>query len=251
MLLKAQNIFNGGAAEFVNALIVVTDNTQVFAFFRQQADKAILRVVGILVFVDHQIPEAVLIFLQNIRLGFKQFHRAYQQIVKIHGVGILQSLLIQAIAIGYLFQAKIVAGLNGKFLRRQKIVLCAADLTENGLVTHHTLLDAQRLHALLHQAAAVVRIVDGEMRGIAECTAILTQNTGAEGVKGAGNDLSAFVTEHGFQTILQLTGSLVGKGDGKNAPCRAGVNRTQRVQSAVRRKRSVRIMTQGVERLLR
>ena len=84
-------------------------------------------------------------------------------------------------------------------------------------------LDAAQLHTFLHQAAAVVCVVDGEMGGIAELVAIPAENAGTEGVKRARRDLAALIAEHGGQAVLQLTRSLVCKGNGENTPGGTGV----------------------------
>ena len=51
LLLKAQNILDGGAAEFVDALVVVADDAEVLMLLGEQAHQAVLGVVGVLILV--------------------------------------------------------------------------------------------------------------------------------------------------------------------------------------------------------
>ena len=50
LLLKAQNVLNSGAAEFVDTLVVVTHNTEILVFLGKQTHQSVLGVVGVLVF---------------------------------------------------------------------------------------------------------------------------------------------------------------------------------------------------------
>ena len=49
LLFKIQDVFDGGTAEAVNALVIVTDNTEIFVAPGQQAGQKILQMVGVLV----------------------------------------------------------------------------------------------------------------------------------------------------------------------------------------------------------
>ena len=94
---------------------------------REQADKPVLRVVGVLIFVHHQIAVAVLIPLQHIRTGQKQLNRLDQQVVKIQRVRLLEPPLIDRVALSDFFQTEIVSDLFGIFIGREQRVLGAAD----------------------------------------------------------------------------------------------------------------------------
>ena len=61
LLFKVQNILDGRAAETVDALVVVTDNTYIFISTRQQRSQQILHMVGILILVHQHISELPLI----------------------------------------------------------------------------------------------------------------------------------------------------------------------------------------------
>ena len=92
--LKFQNICDGCAAELVNALIVITDNTDVLISACQQAGQYILCMVGILILVRHNIMELSLIALQNVRIALQQLHSFHNNIIKVHGIGFFELLCI-------------------------------------------------------------------------------------------------------------------------------------------------------------
>ena len=100
LMLKIQDIFNGGPPEFVNALVVVPHHAEVPRTGGQHADELVLRMVGILVLVHHQVAEPVLVFFQHIRALTEQGDRFAQQVVEIHRVGFLQPVLVQGVRLG-------------------------------------------------------------------------------------------------------------------------------------------------------
>ena len=59
--LKAQNILNRRAAEFIDALVVVAHNADIFIPTREQRRELILQLVGILILVNEHIVEFALI----------------------------------------------------------------------------------------------------------------------------------------------------------------------------------------------
>ena len=65
---KFQNIADGGSAETVHALVVIADDADIPAVPRKQEHKLLLNVVRILVFIDHDIPDALLNLFKNGRV---------------------------------------------------------------------------------------------------------------------------------------------------------------------------------------
>ena len=184
--------------------------------------------VGILVFIHHQITIALLITLQHVRVLHKQIHRAAEQIIEIHGIGVLKTFLVQAVTVRNLFAAEIASHLLRIFLRRQQAVLCPADLAEYGFVAERLFFHIGQLHAFLHQPPAVIRIVNSKVGGIAEIFAFPPKNTRTEGVKGTCHNLLAFAAQHIGQAFLELACRFIGKGDRQNPPGRTRIHRTQR-----------------------
>ena len=64
--LEGEDVFDLGAAERVDRLCVVAHDADLAVMLRQAADDDVLRVVGILIFVDQNIFELLLITLQHV-----------------------------------------------------------------------------------------------------------------------------------------------------------------------------------------
>ena len=60
LLLEGENIFDGGAAEPVDGLVVVAHHADVLPLACQGGRQQVLEVVGVLVFVDEDVAELVL-----------------------------------------------------------------------------------------------------------------------------------------------------------------------------------------------
>ena len=82
--------------------------------------------------------------------------------------------------------------------------------------------DVQVLHHGLHQPAAVVGVVDGEVGRVAQPVPVPAQNAGTAGVEGGGPHVAALGAQHLGEAVFQLPGGLVGKGDGHDPPGGAG-----------------------------
>ena len=94
MLFKIQDILNGGAAEAVDALVVVAHHAHVLPGARQKAHQLELGHAGVLIFVHQHIAEAALVVLPHVRMLAQQLHRLVDKAVKIQRAGALQPRLI-------------------------------------------------------------------------------------------------------------------------------------------------------------
>ena len=65
---------------------VLAGDVDIAALASQQAHQHILKVVGILIFVDQQIAQTVLVDFQQSGVLLQQEDSQIQQIVKIHGI---------------------------------------------------------------------------------------------------------------------------------------------------------------------
>src|SRR5262249_15611477 len=66
VVLEAKDVRDLSAAPAVNRLIVVADAADVLALLGEQPEPEILGLVGILIFVDQDIPEALLVEFEDI-----------------------------------------------------------------------------------------------------------------------------------------------------------------------------------------
>ena len=68
IVLEAQDVVDLGAAPAIDRLVVVADAGDVCGALREQPQPEILRDVGVLVFVDEDVAEALLICAQHVRV---------------------------------------------------------------------------------------------------------------------------------------------------------------------------------------
>ena len=69
ILLEAQDVGHLGAAPGIDRLVVVADAADVLALLGEQAEPEILGLVGVLIFVDEDIFEALLIVFEHVAVG--------------------------------------------------------------------------------------------------------------------------------------------------------------------------------------
>ncbi len=224
-LLEAEDVFNRRAAELVDALVVVAHDAEVSALFGQQADEKGLRAAGVLVFVHEDIAEALAVVVQDIRIFLEQHDGVVNQVVEIHGVGLFQPGLIQAVQLPDFGGALVGAGVAEIFVRAGHAVFRARDFGQHGPVREHPVVDAELLLAVFHQAAGIVRVVDGEVAGEAEPVGVPPQHPRAGRVERGGPHLPAPRAEQGRKALPDLVRGLVGERDGQNLPRRARLHR--------------------------
>ena len=66
----------------------------------QQPHEFILRTVGVLIFIDHEILKPPIVILANRCDRLQQAHGFEQQVVEVHGVGFAQLLAILLVDVG-------------------------------------------------------------------------------------------------------------------------------------------------------
>ena len=89
-----------GAAPAIDCLIVIADGGERGARAGQEPEQLVLADIGILVFIDQQIAQAVLPFIADGRLAFEERHGNRDQIVKVDRLVRLQSRRITVESIG-------------------------------------------------------------------------------------------------------------------------------------------------------
>ena len=72
LVLKIQYVVDIGPAKSVNALCVISDNTDVAMSVGQQCQDALLGIVGVLVFIHKHVPKPIRIFLTYFLMISKQ-----------------------------------------------------------------------------------------------------------------------------------------------------------------------------------
>ena len=225
-LLEAQNVLDGGAPEAVDALVVVAHHADVLIPARQQGGQQVLQVVGVLVLVDEHVAELALVEAAGLLVVLQKQHRLQDQVVEVHGVGGLEAALVVRIGPGNALQT-VVPGVLGHFrvaFGQQELVLCLGYLVQNDLGREGLLVQAHVVEHVLHHPLGVGGIVDGKAAGVAQLLPVAAQDTAAGGVEGHGPHVQGLGPQHGLQAAFQLSGGLVGEGDGDDVPGRGGVH---------------------------
>ena len=133
-------------------------------FGRQEVQQVILRHVGVLILVHHDIAPAVLVTLQNVRVAAQQLHGKHEQVIKIHRGVAAQGALIQGIDPGYHFIEAKISRLAHERVGIDQVILERADAPHDALRGIQFLVNLQVVQALFHQGELVGRVVDDELR---------------------------------------------------------------------------------------
>ena len=118
--------------------------------------------VGVLVFIDHDVAESPLVLIEDCLIVFEKANRIQQQIIKIHGVVFLQFPLITVVyAVDHILS---VSGTECRAigLRRDFLLLAIADLTEERTDRELLFIDLFFLDDRLDNGFAVHRIIDSK-----------------------------------------------------------------------------------------
>ena len=93
ILLELEDVADVGAAPGVNGLVVVAHDHDVFVLLRQKPRNRVLRMVRILIFVHHDVAEALLVGLEHVGMVLQQQVCIYEQVIEVEGVRGAQALL--------------------------------------------------------------------------------------------------------------------------------------------------------------
>ena len=96
-MLERENVFNRRAAEFIDALVVVADDADVFIPAGEQRGETVLQRIRVLILVDEHVMELPLIERAHIVKPFQQFHRFQNDVVKVQRVRLVQPFLILSV----------------------------------------------------------------------------------------------------------------------------------------------------------
>ena len=99
-VLELENVADVRPAEPVDRLRVVPDHHQVAVLPGQQLQPPVLGMVGVLILVDHHMPEAVGVALPDLGEQLEHVDRADQQVIEVHRVHPVQLALVGAVDVG-------------------------------------------------------------------------------------------------------------------------------------------------------
>ena len=217
--LKVQNVLNGGTAETVDALVIVTDNADVLFRAGEQADQPELGHAGILILVHQQVAVLVLVELPHVRVVGQQLHGLVDEVIKIERTGLFQLFLVSCVDAGGLGALHVSGVVCKRLFRADQLILPAAHLVDGGLDGQEFIIDAQFFIHRFHHALGIVGVVDGKAAGVADLLRPAAQDAHTGRVEGGGKHLvPLFAAQHIAQALFQLPCRLVGKGDGHHVP---------------------------------
>ncbi len=189
----------------------------------EQAHQFVLAAVGVLVFVDKQIAEAVVVKRADCLVVVQEADGFEQKVIEVERVGLTEAALVlfveQRHARGLRILGRLVE-VGGRFL----VALGVADARQHGAVLHEFLVQAVVTEEGFDDRKLVVLVVDGEAGGeagpdLGEFRAIAAEEADAEGMKGGnpGRGTSGF-GDQAVHPLAHLVGCLVCKCDSQNRP---------------------------------
>ena len=112
ILFEVQNIADVCTAPAINALVSIAHHADIVMLSCENLRQQILRMVGVLILVDHNIIKFILILVAYLFVLLEKTQRQQQQVVEIDSVISLQLLLISSINFCYLLLMKFACGLR-------------------------------------------------------------------------------------------------------------------------------------------
>ena len=183
----------------------------------QQAQPQVLDLVGVLIFVDHDIFEALAVLLQHVRVAAQHGQHVQQQIAEVAGVERLQPILIEPIELLPLAIGKALVLQRVEVIGAQALVLPAVDALRQLAGRPALFVQPLSLDQLLQDAQLIVGIDDRIVRLQSGQLGMAAQHLGGDGVEGAqpGHPFNRRADQMP-DPLLHLARGLVGEGDAED-----------------------------------
>ena len=167
IFLKLQNVANVGSPPGVNRLVLIAHGANVVSRPRQQPHKFILRTVGVLIFVDHDVLKTPVVVFADFGSGFQQTHGLKQEIVKIERVRLAQLFAVLLINLSHALGLRI-GGLQVDLLGIEHMILGPGNMGQHGARGGLFIVDSQAAHHAFDQLLLIVLVVDHKALGVAD-----------------------------------------------------------------------------------
>ncbi len=178
--------------------------------------------VGVLVLVDEHIPELPLVEGPHLLVLLQQMDGVEDDIIEVHGVGLPEAALVACIDLRDPGHPPVAGGLHflGKLVRGPVLILGVGDNGQHRAWLELLVVQPQVLQDVFDDPLAVIGVVDRKIaiKPSAQLLHVPAQDADAGGVEGGGPDVPGGCAAHPLQPLLELTGGLVGKGDGDHRP---------------------------------
>ncbi len=236
--LELDDVTDRRAAEGVDRLVGVTDDDELGGRHLRLArrhvdlrgqlpDQHVLRVVRVLVLIDEHVPEAPPVVLGDVGEGLQDVDRRHDEVVEIERVGLPQTALIHRVG---LREHRVGGGLRA---RGGRLALSVADAAGEGLLVDELVLEVAHLvreaarrvplgievelaHHRRHEALAVGRVVDREVRLQPNAPGLAAQDPHARTVERADPHGPGARPDEGLDALAHLARGLVREGDRKD-----------------------------------
>ncbi len=134
---------------------------------REHVDELVLGAVRVLVLVDQDVPEPLLVVLEDLRVSPEQTDRLADQVVEIESAGVALPPLVLGVDPRDRLLVE-VRGHLGELLRAEHAVLCLADRRGHGLRRVALGVDVHVARDAGDQSFGITVVVDREVRGDAQ-----------------------------------------------------------------------------------
>ena len=213
ILLKALHVAHVGAAERIDRLVVVADGEHRRLLAGKQLQPLVLQHVGVLEFVDQDVPEPMLIVFAQALVAREDFIAPQEQLGEIDRPLALANVFVGGIELD-LAPRMLVKGLD--LIRAQPLFLGARDEILQRARGIAFVVDVQGLVHALDQAELILRVEDLEHLRQIGLAMMRAQEPVAQPVEGPDPHAAGVDREHGRKAHLHLPGGLVGEGHGQN-----------------------------------
>jgi hypothetical protein len=231
---EAQHVGDGGPPPPINCLVIIRDNRHVAVAGGQELHHVELGVVGVLEFVDQDVPIAPLIGPQHVGSRAEEPEYQHNLVAEVHAALAGHQLLVLGVGRGQLsllggaLARFLVVGGRGRFpgqalgvglifLGRDVLVLAAADQGDQGLqvaggIAQRSIVAEGQLEEPVAQEYHLLGPVQhAEVGREANLQGVLAQDAVAEGVEGGDLDVGVAVGHQRVDPLLHLGGGLVGE----------------------------------------
>ena len=212
ILLKIKDIVDIRAAPAVNRLVVVAHNAAIPTLVSQQFDEHILRIVRILIFVHHDILEALAVHIQHRRMVGEQFQRLDEKVVKIQGIERFQARFVLDEDRVNLLAAEIAVGMVEPLVRTHQLVLRVGNFCLQFANRQQLIVNILAFQNFLQHRALIVVIINDKRTGIAaEFLNIAAEDFGAGGVECGNPRVVRLIAHQRGNSLLHFLRRLVGE----------------------------------------
>ncbi len=189
LLLKVQDVVDVGTTETIDTLRVIAHGTHTLLLLAELHHDRHLHVVGILVLIHQDIVETLGILAAYLLILLEKLEGQRQQVIKIHGIGLLASLLVSHKYLAYLWHlgtlVLLIDGLvAGIALGTHKIVLSHRNLGVNSSRLIILIAQSHLLDDSLDQRTRVGLIINGKIVVEADVFSLSTEDAGKDAMKG-------------------------------------------------------------------